>query len=228
MTACPCRDVQLQWPASVHVYPQRRCGGRRWNQRGPRLLQSRPPEHSLLRQAHCRLQWKGEPCRHPNMVKELVSALLCKPHYSKHFSNTIRIIICIAHSIILQCGCKVMLTGQAWTNNMFVTLMKENSMDEDHFSDDKESLIPTTLPSVHEDSTPPPPQPLLLMFVHRGGADSARPPTRRGFEIGCIKANLVKKSAGDFSIDTQPSSNPFAKCFTFDFVKVRMYLDEGT
>ena len=118
----------------------------------------------------------------------------------------------------LQIGCKVMLTGQAWSNNMYVCLMSEHETEEERRSVDKESLLPTCLPPGPEDTTPPPPQPLLLMFIHKGGADL--PPTRRGLEIGCVKSSLVKKTTGDFTIDAQTASNPFAKCFTFDTVKV--------
>lgn len=117
------------------------------------------------------------------------------------------------------------MTGQAWASNMYIRLLSESeSEDEDNGrgkSDDKESLIPTSLPTAPEDSTPPPPQSLLVMFVHKRKTDSESV-TRRTIEVGCIKSNLVKKTTGDFSIDTQ-STNPFAKCFTFDAMKVSIY-----
>ncbi len=103
---------------------------------------------------------------------------------------------------------------------MYVCLMKEDS-EEERANDDKESLIPASLPPAPEDTTPAPPLPLLLMFTHQGKADNEKMPTRRGIEIGCIKSNLVKKPTGDFSIDNHGSANPFAKCFNFDVMKVR-------
>lgn len=116
-----------------------------------------------------------------------------------------------------QHKCNVLLTGQAWNNNMYVGVVGEgvaNKDDEHSLVGEKESMLPT-LPDTEE-----PPTPLLLMFTHHSEADSAKQPTRREVKIGCVKSNQVKKSSGEFSIDTMAASNAFAKCFTFDVLKV--------
>ena len=105
---------------------------------------------------------------------------------------------------------------------MFLRLVSEGAMPEDFPADDKQSMIPTDLPSVAEEPSPPPTKPLLVMFTHFTGrrAGSAKQVLKREIEIGCIKSNLVKKTTGDFSIDAMPATNPFAKAFTFDVMKV--------
>lgn len=119
----------------------------------------------------------------------------------------------------MQPNCNVLLTGKAWLNNMYVNVPETGSNRDEHLLTlEKDSMIPT-LPGAEQ-----PPQPLLIMFTHQSQedavADSAKPPTRRELEIGCIKSNQVKKLTGEFSIDTLPGSNPFSKCFTFDMLKV--------
>ena len=46
---------------------------------------------------------------------------------------------------------------------------------------------------------------------------------KRELVIGCIKSSLVKKQSGDFVIEPlNAASNPTAKCFTIDPLKVRL------
>ena len=127
---------------------------------------------------------------------------------------------------LLQCGCIIALTGKAWTNNMYVRVVSEGTMIEDFPPDSKESLIPAAPPSATEEPASPPTQPLLVMFVLSTGKTSKQILTRE-VEIGCVKSNLVKKTSGDFSIDLVQASNPFIKAFTFDIMKVGIWLAIG-
>jgi hypothetical protein len=126
-----------------------------------------------------------------------------------------------------QCGCNVMLSGKAWTNNMYVKLLSEGTMLEDFPAEDKESMVPAAPPPAAEDPPPPPAptNPLLVMFIFSMGKTSKKI-LRREIEIGCVKSNLVKKTAGEFSIDVTPASNPFIKAFTFDVTKVSVFACE--
>lgn len=130
----------------------------------------------------------------------------------------------INHCPLSQCGCSVVLSGKAWTNNLYLRLVSEGAMVEDFPADDKESMIPAAHPPGTEESAPPPTHPLLVMFTHSTGASasSAKQVMRREIEIGCIKSSLVKKTTGDFSIDVMAAANPFAKSFTFDITKVNV------
>ena len=113
---------------------------------------------------------------------------------------------------------------------MYVELIQQHCLVGDV---DKESMIPA-LPDT-EDA----PKPLLVMFTHhsehiseRQGEGQPEGETerekrekgiQRQLEIGCVKSGLVKKNSGDFSIDIMVASNPFAKCFNFDTLKVLIY-----
>ena len=110
------------------------------------------------------------------------------------------------------------LSGKAWTNNLYVKLISEGDMQEDFPASSKESMIPAL--SVAEDIAPPT-QPLLVMFTHKRSADSAKV-TKRELEIGCIKSNLVKKTSGEYSFDMTSATNPSAKSFSFDTLKVKV------
>lgn len=113
---------------------------------------------------------------------------------------------------------------------MYVELVQQHCLVGDV---DKESMIPA-LPETEEA-----PKPLLVMFTHHSGHSSEREGERqsegeaerekyqRQLEIGCVKSSLVKKNSGDFSIDVMAASNPFAKCFNFDTVKVTAILMYG-
>lgn len=154
-------------------------------------------------------------------------------HQSKAYSDKLRMQLnevsvskrlcmlhaCCMHVIHVQhTKCHVSLSGCAWSNNMYVSVL-DDSQDQQPslLVEDKDSMIPT-LPDQEE-----PPTPLLLMFTHLSegtGTDSAKQATKCELEIGCVKSSQMKKTSWEFSIDPLPASNPFSKCFSFDVLKV--------
>lgn len=86
--------------------------------------------------------------------------------------------------------------------------------------DERETLISEVEPTDEQSSSPShSPEPLLLMFHHHTG-DEESSLLQHELLVGCIKSSLVKKATSEFSIDAIASSNPFAKCFTFELLKV--------